>query len=253
MNYDPETFWNAGARHMALRDGDVEIASDSTPLTRHKRACFVRRFLSQMPVEGRSVLEIGCGPGGNLAELAERGDAAKLLGVDIAQEMVSLAQSRLGDAAEIALSAGDRLPFADGEVDFVFTSTVLMHNLDDGDASAMIEELCRVAGKAVWIVEDTARARRQRPFHVRRTPEWYAAEVESHGFTVDKIDHIPQLASRAMASAVNRLARGRDRGRGMRQPTWARAIEGGLLPLTRLLDPLLPSRSVLTRISATRA
>ena len=253
MSYDPESFWNDAARHMALRDDDVEIASDSTPITRYKRACFVRRFLSEMPIEGRSVLEVGCGPGGNLAELASRGGAARLLAVDIAPEMVALAQRRLGDTADITLSSGDQLPFADREVDLAFTSAVLMHNLDDAGASAMIEDLCRVADKAVWIVEDTAPRRRQRAFHVRRTPEWYAAEVESHGFTIDKIDHIPMLASRAMASAVNRLALGKDRGRGMPQPMWARVVEGGLLPFTRLFDPWLPSRAVLTCISATRS
>lgn len=252
MSYDPASFWGNAARHMQGREGDVEIASDSTPVTRYKRLRFLRQFLDQMPIEGRSILEVGCGPGGNLAALASRGGATQLMGVDIAKEMVALAQQRLGDQAEVRLSAGGQLPLKDQEVDLAFTSTVLMHNLDDADASQIIDELCRVAGQTVWLIEDTASERRQRAFHVRRTPEWYAAEVERRGFAVEKIDHIPLLASRAMAAAINRVARGQDRGRGMPQPTWARVLEGGLLPITRLFDPWLPSRAVLTRVIATR-
>lgn len=252
MNYDPKTFWDDAAQQMASRDDDVEIASDSTPFTRYKRECFVRGFLNEMPIVNRSILEVGCGPGGNLGELARRGGAAKLHGVDIAPNMVALAGRRLGDVATIDAASGDRLPFDDQAVDLSFISTVLMHNLEDPGAASMIAELCRVAKETVWLVEDTAARRRQRPHHVRRTPAWYTAQLERHGFRIDSIDHLPMLASRAVAGALARLTHRKNRGRGHRQPKWAKLVEGGLLPVTRRLDSVLPSRSVLTCIQATR-
>jgi SAM-dependent methyltransferase len=82
VKYEPETFWSDVARHIAERpDGNV-VAGDATPYYRYKRARFVARFLDALPVRDLNVLEVGCGPGGNLRVLA-RSKPARLVGADI--------------------------------------------------------------------------------------------------------------------------------------------------------------------------
>lgn len=58
---------------------------------------------------GTSVLEVGCGTGRNLALVGKRWPGAALHGLDISQEMLSIASGRLGDKAALAL--GDATNF----------------------------------------------------------------------------------------------------------------------------------------------
>ncbi|WP_408587319.1 class I SAM-dependent methyltransferase [Novosphingobium sp.] len=58
---------------------------------------------------GTSVLEVGCGTGRNLALIGKRWPGAALHGLDISQEMLSIASGRLGTKAALAL--GDATNF----------------------------------------------------------------------------------------------------------------------------------------------
>jgi 2-polyprenyl-3-methyl-5-hydroxy-6-metoxy-1,4-benzoquinol methylase len=59
------------------------------------------RFLKSIegcdPIEGRSVIDIGCGPGHYAVSLAARG-AGHVCGIDFAESMISLAKSNAGQA-----------------------------------------------------------------------------------------------------------------------------------------------------------
>ncbi len=68
--YEPREYWSNVAEDIGRRADGTAVASVDSPFYRYKREQFVERFLRSIPARGRSVLEVGCGPGGNLRELA---------------------------------------------------------------------------------------------------------------------------------------------------------------------------------------
>ena len=91
-------------------------------------------------VDGRRILDAGCGSGPLFEAL--RGRGARMTGFDSSAQMVGLARRRLGDDADLrVLDLGGRLPFADEEFDDVVSSLVL-HYLRDWDGP--LRELRRV-------------------------------------------------------------------------------------------------------------
>ncbi len=91
-------------------------------------------------VEGRRVLDAGCGAGPFAAALRDRG--AQVTGFDASPAMVALARQRLGpDIPVLVADLTEPLPFATGEYDDVVASLVL-HYLEDW--SGPLAELRRV-------------------------------------------------------------------------------------------------------------
>ncbi len=73
-------------------------------------------------VEGRKILDVGCGDGLFATLLAERG--GEVVGVDQDPAMIDAAQARNG-AASFLVARGDLLPFPDEAFDVVVMTTVL--------------------------------------------------------------------------------------------------------------------------------
>ncbi|HEY6747180.1 MAG TPA: methyltransferase domain-containing protein [Mycobacteriales bacterium] len=91
-------------------------------------------------VNGRRVLDAGCGSGPLSAALLAKG--ALVTGFDSSPAMVELARQRLGRTADLHVAdLGQPLPFADGAFDDVVVSLVL-HYLQDW--TAPLAELRRV-------------------------------------------------------------------------------------------------------------
>jgi ubiquinone/menaquinone biosynthesis C-methylase UbiE len=128
------------------------LAGHDGPFHRYKRSMTLQR-LATIDAEGKSVLELGSGPGGNLLALHEFG-AGRLVGCDIAPEMVRLARRNVGDRADIRQLEGPTLPLDDREVDVALTVTVLQHNPDEA-VLALLDELTRVAKSTLELIEDT--------------------------------------------------------------------------------------------------
>jgi len=101
------------------------------------------------PVEGKHVLDAGCGPGVYSQWLVEHG--ATVTGLDASPTMVALAKERLGAAAEIRLWNLDEhpLPFADRHFDLVL-SALSIHYLSDLEGTFReFARILRPAGKVV--------------------------------------------------------------------------------------------------------
>ncbi len=71
---------------------------------------FVRTIEECQPIENRRVLDLGCGPGHYAVELAKRG-AAEVLGLDFAEQMITLAGERAAEAG-----VGEKCRFACGDI-----------------------------------------------------------------------------------------------------------------------------------------
>lgn len=90
----------------------------------------IKRILPAL--SGRRVLDVGCGSGRFTYYFAEYGPS-ELVGIDVSEEMLSLARKRLSPGANIRFeeSSADSLSgFDSGSFDFVFSSTT-MHYVEE--------------------------------------------------------------------------------------------------------------------------
>jgi ubiquinone/menaquinone biosynthesis C-methylase UbiE len=108
-------------------------------------ADYKRRFLGALGVRaGQTVVDVGCGPGTDLAALADlAGPAGLIIGVDRDADMLAEARRRHADRAEIVLRDGDAhaLPLAGNSTDRVRTDRVMQHLRDP---ALVLREAARV-------------------------------------------------------------------------------------------------------------
>ena len=91
---------------------------------------------------GRSVLDVGCGAGIDLARFARGG--ANVTGVDIAPSAVALARANFAQQklpGHFEVANGEQLPFSDGSFDLVFAHGVVQYTTDP---QRLIDECWRV-------------------------------------------------------------------------------------------------------------
>jgi ubiquinone/menaquinone biosynthesis C-methylase UbiE len=102
---------------------------------------------------GDAVLDVGCGPGDDLFDLAERvGDGGRLVGIDASEVMIAAARRRAEERGlPVAFEVGEAtaLPFADGTFDVCRAARVLEHLDDPGGALAEMARVTRPDGRIV--------------------------------------------------------------------------------------------------------
>ncbi|MCM2390916.1 methyltransferase domain-containing protein [Streptomyces albipurpureus] len=101
---------------------------------------------------GLSVLDLGCGPGTNLAALARAvGPTGTVTGVDISTEMVERARQRTAGLPGVDVRLGDvhALPLPDGSADRARADRTLQHVEDPAQALAEIHRVLRPGGRVV--------------------------------------------------------------------------------------------------------
>jgi SAM-dependent methyltransferase len=126
-------------------------------------------------VEGRTILDFGCGSGENSLLLARRG--AHVIGVDISTALLSLASRRLalnglGDRAEFVVGSAHDLPLPDASVDAVMGIAIL-HHVDLKKAASEIRRVLKPGGRAIFQepVRDSATVRAVRKLIPYRSPD----------------------------------------------------------------------------------
>lgn len=130
---------------------NTALAAVMNRLFRRSMVLRYERTLAECsPIEGKTVLDIGSGPGHYAVALAARG-AARVLGVDFAPGMVDLARRRAAEAGvadRCTFELGDFLE-ATGKDKFDFA--VVMGVMDYiGEPRAFVEKVLRVcSGKAL--------------------------------------------------------------------------------------------------------
>ena len=121
-------FMEEGNKILAIRRAKV-----------HMRRCLAARA-------GEAVLDVGCGPGIWLLEMAEAvGSGGRLVGIDASETMVAEARrnaARAGVAATFEVGDARELPYPDGTFDVCHAGRVLMH-VDA--AERVLAEMVRVA------------------------------------------------------------------------------------------------------------
>jgi ubiquinone/menaquinone biosynthesis C-methylase UbiE len=109
----------------------------------HQIADDVVGVVVQVAPRPRCILDVGCGTGYLLRELAERLPAAQILrGVDAAPQMVEVAQSIAGDERlDFMVGIAEDLPYEDASFDLVLSTTSFDHWRDQRRG---VEECARV-------------------------------------------------------------------------------------------------------------
>ena len=104
-------------------------------------------------LEGKDVLDVGCGSGIATQMLAEA--HAKVVAVDLTEWAVATTRQRLaafGLAAEVRQADAEQLPFSDASFDLVFSWGVIHHSSDMDRALGELVRVCRPGGEIVLMV-----------------------------------------------------------------------------------------------------
>ena len=135
---------------------EVQYASDGNVAARQAIYAFERpRFDLPAAVIGllgltgaETVVDIGCGNGLYLAELAGRGHRGPVLGVDLSPGMLAAARTRSPGAAMLSADAA-ALPLRPAVTDLSLAMHMLYHVPDPAQAVAELRRVTRPGGRAV--------------------------------------------------------------------------------------------------------
>ncbi len=137
----------AGERAAQLEYSNVQSAMLDEAVRRRKAqkivavlAHFLGRDRVPAPLEGLTVLDIGCSAGFIADELARAG-AARTIGADIDVPGLARAHGRFGDTVTFLCADGRNLPFPDESIDLVVFNHIYEHVVDP---DAVVAEIWRV-------------------------------------------------------------------------------------------------------------
>ena len=115
--------------------------------TRHVLARHQQLILAMGHLEGRSVIDVGCGDGFSTIRFWDVAHPSRMAGVDPAPNAIKVADRKRGERPiEFAVLDDDRIPFPDASFDVAVVQGVL-HHADD--PAHTIREAVRVARELV--------------------------------------------------------------------------------------------------------
>jgi arsenite methyltransferase len=184
---------------------------------------------------GEAVLDVGCGPGFLLAEMADEvGSNGRVVGVDVSADMLALARTRCAPKKTVALQEANALalPFVDGEFDVVVSTQVYEYVTAIATALKEAARVLRPGGRLlivatdweslVWNNSDDARMARvleawRDHGADSRLPRSLPKRLRDAGLTLDRVAVIPiiNLAydadtySHSMITVLQKFALGR--------------------------------------------
>jgi SAM-dependent methyltransferase len=250
-NYNPEVYWDQVAMEIADRKKLKIIAGDDEPYYRYKRKKFLQ-LLDKMNVEGRTILEVGSGPGGNLEYLYNK-NPAKISGTDISEKMVSLSKSLLTKyKIEIRKTDGNTIPFETDSYEIVFTATVLQHNVNEEKLKKIILEICRISNSDIYIYERIENTIKGHESNLGRPIKYYADLFGEHGFKLLRVEFINVEVSYLVSGAIRKIFNKSGRSEGEKISKLSELLQNITLPLTKILDKYFKKNRDVTMLHFTK-
>lgn len=249
--YQSEPYWSEVAKRIKSRKGENIIAGDDEPFYRYKRKKFLS-MLNTVYFKDKSVLEIGCGPGGNLQEIWKK-SPLRLAGADISAEMIELSRDKLPKEIELIKIDGSSLPFKDKEFDFVFTATVLQHNTNEEMLKKIMSELCRVSGDKVFLFERIESNIKGDDLCLGRPINYYEQICNSHGFKLINTEFINIRVSYYISGIIRKVFSPKTRQEGEPLGRTAILLQNITLTITKQLDKLFKSKKDVAKLEFKRS
>jgi SAM-dependent methyltransferase len=247
-SYDPEKYWDKVAENISARDDLKIIAGDDEPYYRYKRKLFLK-LLDSIDFRNKKVLEVGSGPGGNLDFLTNKG-CAEIVGVDVSEKMVELSKRILRNpSVHVQKIDGCSLPFNSSYFDLVFTSTVLQHNTNEAQLQKLISSICRVSAREVIIFERIEKKISGHETNLGRPIEYYNSLFKENGFNLVQTEFLQIQASYIVCGIIRKVFNLRNRKEGEPISKISSNLQTAILPVTRVIDKMLPSNRDLGMLS----
>ena len=148
-------YWNAnpcGTQFTELTLGSKEFFAEVERF-RYETQPFMREAMEFDKHRGKSLLEIGCGLATDLLQFARGG--AIVTGVDLTEQSIALATERFrqqGIPLTARVADAERLPFADGSFDVVYSFGVLHHTPDTRKALHEAERVLKPGGQLLMML-----------------------------------------------------------------------------------------------------
>ncbi len=249
--YHPDTYWTEVATKIGQRDSKNYLAGDDEPYYRYKRKQFLT-LLKEIDFSGKKVLEVGCGPGGNLEEIIKC-KPSELTGVDISKEMVNLATKNIiGTAITIIKIDGEKLPFETKSMDIVLTATVLQHNTNEQMLDALVAEICRVSGSQVVIFERIEIKRKGIDSCEGRPVSFYKELFTKNNFEMVNVKYLPISTSYYVCGVIRKVFNPKFRKEGDPLSSFSIILQRLAMPITKFLDKLHIEKRDVARITFIR-
>jgi ubiquinone/menaquinone biosynthesis C-methylase UbiE len=250
-SYHPEDYWSEVGQRIANReDGKNVIAGDDEPYYRYKRKRFLK-LLNKIDFSNKSVMELGSGPGGNLLEICNQ-SPARLVGVDISEQMLALARNKVPEYVELVKTDGTHLTFADREFDIAFTATVLQHNTDEKMLKEIMGELGRVCSDKVYLFERIEKSIKGDELCYGRPVKYYSEIMENNGFRLTSKEFINIKVSYYVSGAIRKLLNPSSRKEGEPLNKLSVFLQNTTLPATSTLDKVFSSPTNIARLEFER-
>ncbi|PSR55669.1 hypothetical protein AHMF7605_20250 [Adhaeribacter arboris] len=247
MNYQPEKYWSKVAQEITKRNKGNVIAGDDEPYYVYKRQQFLKLF-HKLDFKGKSVMELGSGPGGNLKVVAQH-QPARLVGVDISENMLQLAAENLKNyPAELIKTNGTGIPLPDNSIDLVYSVTVLQHNTNYEMFKLYLEEMGRVSRDKVILFERTEITEKGDELNMGRPVSTYATILKNKGFQLVATQYLPIHASYYVCGAIRKVLNPRTRAEGEPLNKLSLLLEDFTLPITRIIDKFWIQKREVTKM-----
>jgi SAM-dependent methyltransferase len=149
---EPTDPWNNPAflRDVQYRTDANLAARQSIYAYQHPRIDLQARVIDLAdPAPGATVADVGCGNGAYLAELARRGFAGRVLGLDMSPGMLAAARDRSPGYAALVAADATALPLPDGAVGLTLAMHMLYHVPDPSQAVRELRRVTRPGGRVV--------------------------------------------------------------------------------------------------------
>jgi ubiquinone/menaquinone biosynthesis C-methylase UbiE len=129
---------------------DWKTRTDSRMTRQYEAHMFQRLVNFAGSLEGKSILDLGCGWGGVVLDAAQQGRAQSVVGIEPDEERLAIARELLKECgathAEIFCGIGEKLPFPDNSFDIVASYQVLEHVQDPAQVMAEVARVLKPGG-----------------------------------------------------------------------------------------------------------
>lgn len=189
---DPSDFYDERYRHGYYHRELLESGYDACVLTALRWAFGQVRGAGPVP---KTILDLGCGQGRCMAQLAAAFPRARLTGADVSRVGLALARERFPAAEYLELGDDGVVPALDASFDLITMVDVLEHVVDAGSESRALHRRLRPGGWAIITTPCANRGSIAWLFNLltsgfETTPDGYGR------FATDEPAHLRRLRSR---------------------------------------------------------